>query len=362
MVYASPTRHIPERAQPLTGCRRNHQRQTPVGTTRPRRNGFLNHRFHPVMIRQEALRQRQQVEQSFFDSLHHLATCYGFSVPALAEEVYPNNMRLAYQYVAQQLKKRNIDVNLFIMQDKMHAACLSTAKFYSIGQLLYYIPVAPLHRLLNAGDHRAPLILSVFAYLSQTVQVSNFAEPDSFLHSCYWTIAEWLTEQAGEWEREGWKEQLTEIRKEKRYGKQLLKRMTSCCHLRQFKKRLQNFKAMTEADQRIKTIAEQFFNLMSSYPGSSIHHSVHYGLMNPAEEERMLPEHYLAFVWSNTGWMAEQVLEYVNNALCEYGAIDEPVALQCFGQPHVAEQHDLHFANSLFSLTDALIEYLNNLS
>lgn len=360
MLHLSAYGKVRKRAEQAARCRRRQKAESQSRTPECGGNGFLNHRFHPVMERQPALQNRKAIEQSFFNSLDNLANLYGFIPPDTKGLVYPYNILLAFRYAVRKMEQLNPALKLVIIQNDSKAASIATLKIYDTGTTLYYIPEHPLYRLVNNKDRRAPLLLSVYAYFLQVAKVPYYRNNDSFLGSCCEVIKEWIMDDPGNWSREELKEIMEGLALQENSGNRMLKKISSPVHLLQFFKRIRQFNAETNADRQLKQLAERVFNLMIQYPGRTIYDTIYPGFINTEEEERVIPEHYISFMWEDGGWLYDELLQYVNTSLQEYGSIDEPLAIQFFDVPQSKQTHDLHFEETFFSLIDELVNVLNH--
>ncbi len=113
--------------------------------------------------------------------------------------------------------------------------------------------------------------------------------------------------------------------------------------------------------KKVLQVASKAFSLYRDYPQRTVFDNIKDGLIEPQEEERIKPEQYISFTWSTEGWLYDQICEYVNAEVQEYGAIDEPTAIQYFDKPQQQSFHDLDFETRMFDVLNELSTILNEL-
>ena len=342
--------------------RSGHKKTKPkTGTVEPAADGFLNHRFLPMMEQVKALSDHRSIEHCFFRSVKNFSDLYGFTKPELNDKVFPHNIWYAYNHLAGCLAAIRPDLMLAILQDENNKAYLSTLKIYNTRTSLYYIPVRPLYHLIKQRGRRARLLSSIFAYFLQIASIPYYWQSSSFLAGCYETIKEWTMDNFEDYTKDELRDIKNELKLQDKGGGFMLKNLSKASHLIQFSKRLNDFNPQTRNDKQLMKIASATMDLMTNYSTITLCDNVIPGITDPTEEERVQPEHYISFMWEEKGWLYDQVIEYVNSCIQEYAAIDEPLSVQAFIIPQKKETHDLEFEEKFFPLLDELIYYLNTI-
>ncbi|HUN01229.1 MAG TPA: hypothetical protein PLS00_00120 [Niabella sp.] len=308
------------------------------------------------------LHNRRQVEQSFFDSLNNLAKLYGFALPDVATQPFPLNIAHAYRDAKEKVQTKREDLQLIISHSPTCPATLTKLATYYTGLTLYYIPVGPVYDLLLKPDkqHLTDIILPVFSYLYTIAGIPWMDEEGSFLSYCYQVLQEWEQETA-------------EDEQDKAYQDDIIKRYTALQkgsaavyqqiiqpqHLIEWESRLGQFVPMTETQENLLTVVENFFALYCEYPHRNAFDEPVDDLYPKQEEDHVTPYHYLSFFWDCNDDTYDHLMEYVNSYLREYSIIEEPVACQSFNRPQAAISHDLDFEHRLFTGIEDLIAVLN---
>jgi hypothetical protein len=348
------THHLPEQGKRY----RNHQ-ETKIKSRTPKfgGNGFLNHRFIPLInAQQEEIRNNRAIEGNFFRSLTNLAETYSFAPLDVSEKIYPDNIRSAFSYAELKLKAANPDLSLIILQDENHQATLATVLPLNLPTTLYYVAIRPVWNLLQdkAKKKLTEVLLSVFAYLYKVVQVPYYRDNSSYLSGTYEMIREWIEEDPEGLDEADYGEQIANFDAASNNGDRLRDILNNPCHLIQFEQRLKKLKPSGEWQRELHKVCMKFLNLYTSYPDRSIFDNIYEGLLYPQEEERIYPEQYLSFFWDYEDNIYQSLFETVNAELQEKSVMDEPLSIQSFAFPQEKETHNLDFEKRLFELIPEL--------
>ena len=343
--------------------RRRHQKRQPTERTScATANGFLKHAFAPVIGRDLGiLGKSKEIEMEFYNSLRNFAALYGLKLPRSNSLSYPFNIAQSFETAKQLFKQKNKSLDVIILKDNTHKSCVATVKTYNTGCCLYYMPVKPLSSLFKQRNKRKQrnMLLSVFAYLHQVAGMPYFI--DGFLEGEYEHIYDWYSQDPDEYDQKEYTEMLQDYRAMNFFGKKLLKSIRHKYHLQQFENRVTNFKPATKNDTEILRVGTMVLNLYKQYPSRNLFDSLHCRLLDPDEEDRILPDQYVSFSWKSEGLIFEQLLESVNCSFQEIACTEEPKAIQIFDQPQAVEKHDLDFEQCFFDRLDHLADLLNDL-
>lgn len=357
MATASTIQKICRTARPLTRCAGNKGKPFAKRTPATHRNGFLKHRFLPIWDGDN--KGWQQLEREFFSSLSTLCSLYKWQIPDVSAYPFPQNVWQAYTEI--ELKSREMNCNCLIVADEDHRATLVVTKQYCTNYTLYYIPVKPLWRLLSnaTGQSLALAFVQVFKYLNRVSGVA-WCEEGNYIMNGYDVISDWITEAEDDDEADYRDEQLNEIvllKEECSKIGQLLSH--SPFQLADLQARLADYEKSSEWNLETGTFFRDFCRFCSDYPERSITASLNCCPTPDGERDRIYMEQYLSFYWSADDCLTETLYDMVNNELQEYGFQEEPVSIQWFYQPQVAEHHDFTYEQRFFELINALIEVLN---
>jgi len=317
-----------------------------------------------IEYNEDLLNDRREMENEFFISLENLARLYEFEPLNIQDKVYPLNIYLSYRYAETILQKIDAGLKLIIVQDKTHAASLVTVKIYDTGTALYYLPVEPLLYFLKNKKRKkaAELLLSVCSYLYQVAFVPYFREKSSYIYYQYEMIEEMVKNNDWDFTKKELREIASTFKELKKQGDRILRILKASSHLDEFEKRLNQFTPNDALETNMLKAASKAFSLYRAYPQRTIFQSINEGLIQSEEEERIRPEQYISFIWNEAGWLYGHLWEYVNAEVQEYGAIDEPMAIQYFDKPQEQSFHDLDFETRMFEVLNELATILNDLS
>jgi len=334
-------------------------------TIEPCGNGFLNYAFPPmVMGMPDELLNRKMVEKEFFASAENLCSLYGISFERPDSLTYPKNLASVFHELKQKIGAIDSELTLNFMAWEGRVASLATLKRYDTGMTLFYLPVEPLHRLLQdkARKETAELLLSVCAYLFQIAGVSYHTEDSSYLNYVYTMVEEWSIEpECFDTEQE--QEQfLQEVAYMKNASEQLFSKINSPQNLNALKKRCSAYQPLNETETALKNIAERICTLRQNHPDRSIMDSIYHDSfsMEMEEESIISADQYISFFWSSSDCLYDQLMESVNAELNEIGEIDEPLSIQFFDSPQETVNHDLSFEKEFFELLHEISDNLNS--
>jgi hypothetical protein len=363
MVHTSTDRRSHRAHRRNSRCSNSEQEQTQERTALPARNGFLNHVFSPVRVANRELSQEVKVEGEFYNSLHHLANLYGFEPFIPAGQVYPYNILLSFRHAKKCMAEIDKQLEVQIIQDKRHKACLATSQNLSIGHQLYYVPVKPLWILLQDKDNKAAaqLVLSLFANLYRR-GVAHQSEEGSFLCYQYEMLGQWLTDCADEYEQEEYLPMLSDHYAQAWYGKRLFRQICHPYSAAQFAQRVGSFQPRTEWETELSQVCAQFSLLFQQCPNAHYYQHLYPDLLEETEGDyTMHPDNYLSFYWTDEDSNTESLMANINATLNECSTIVEPMTIQLFDRPQAQQAQDCYFEWRFLLLTDYLCEILFDL-
>lgn len=343
---------------------RNPKRQPKICTERSLANGFLNTQFLPklqIPQEQEKLSKKaiQKREREFYTSLSQLADYYGILPMQTAHFEYPYNIALAYHNAKKQIEKVNvvnISKRLSVIEENQHLF-LSVEETYDTENCLYYVPTIPVFMMLRDKKRKttAQLLLSVCAYLYQSVDLPYYRDESTFLFWMYEIIEEWSQDDTEEYA-----DILTALKQSKDIGDYVEKKIKNGENLSYWKHRLDRFTAKDSFDTDCFLIACKFYELYKRYPRYSLfQHLINDGDKEYDDEYEIIPmDKYVGFVANNTSVLSDQLTELVNGEFSQYTEVQEPTVFKHFNSKQKFE--NLEFETHIFPLINELIYLLNH--
>lgn len=342
--------------------RRRKKRQAEKRTSRLIADDFLNYQFTPIINREVGLLGHPtKVANDFYQSLNNLVTFYHLKVNTNSGLCYPHNIVESFNKVKAAFGKQVKDLNLAIIQDEKHKACVATTKEYDTGYTLFYLPVRPLLTLMQYRQKRqqANLLLSMFAYLYQVAGIPYFT--NCFLGGEYEMIHDWYTDATDDYDEDLFIEVMETYRLMDHFGKRFLKSIRHPYHLQQFEDRVKAFKPRNESEQGLKEVSQCLLNLYQRHPHRSITDNLPNGFIETGDEDVIQPDEYISFFWDDRGTLYEQLIETVNQRFQETTNLLEPMAIQLFDKIPSKEEHSLDFEADFFDCLHDLADVLNRL-
>jgi hypothetical protein len=342
--------------------RRDKEKETQIRTAEFNGYGFLKTGFLPVTDTiHEELKCTGKIEREFFNSLSNLVALYGFQPLDVKGKVFPYSILLAYRHAVEQVKKSNPALQLLIIQDKEHAACLATVKQMDTGATLYYVPVRPLYELLQDRSNKklAELLLSVYTYLYQVAGIPYYRDSSSYMYYTYEMMEEWIRDNPTDWDEEDFTAQVSCLNSLSYYGDRIKRKIRNPYNLQQFEKRVSQYVPKTIDEERLHELSRKFISLYQQFPNRSIMDNIHDRIIEPQKDERIYPDQYISFYWDYKDCLYQSLFETVNMELQEKEVTEEPLSIQLFDKPQEKIQtHEMEFEIRFFDLLHELNDLL----
>src|SRR5690606_23598812 len=149
-------------------------------------------------------------ERDFYKSLSRLAEHYSIEPMQTQDFEFPYNVVLSMWDMETKVKRTNINWDSFkLVQDSKKTFFVSEER-YNVGTILYYIPIAPLFKMLKDPKRKktAQLLLSVCSYLYHIADVPYYRQEDSYLYWLYETHKDWVEQDEETDETETYRSEL----------------------------------------------------------------------------------------------------------------------------------------------------------
>lgn len=335
-------------------------------TTGSHRPAFLTQVFYPIMGNEhKELTFDREIEQHFYASFDNLCTCYGMKLDRRMNLPYPMNLAKCLGELSRQLKEFDRDLDLRLLQDDVSPARLSTSRRFSTGSTLFYIPIAPLFKMLENHDTKSTgeLLLSMFSYLFRFVGVPHYAQDYSYLGGIYEMVFEWCKGEEDDPERDEKWIRLIDDHSEMIWerGAVCLMMLREQTHVLEFRNRVESYQPKFRVEIEFMETARGFLKLFEDFPRRNLHDRLDVPKVDDYEDFIRL-EQYLHFFWDFGEPVHEEFMEIINGQLNECCEIEEPITHQYFDTPQQSGVHDHEFEKRLCELLHELIDNLIELN
>lgn len=361
---AQKRRRVPDKPAAQERHRRSACRPLEVSPAGAAAYGFLKTRFLPHYIGQALAGGNGK--DSFYRSFALLCNHYGINPIDTKGYAYPYGREVALHEAGMLLNQKYPQhIEMEVLENNGNLIVQATETCYT-GNTLFYIPVLPVHYMMQDKKHRkaARLLLCVFSYLYHTAHIPYYTE-DSFLYWQYEMVSEWITNDPNDWEQTEYYEYVSQLRAALQYGETMLRRLWNTVYLDRFGEWLSDFRPNDSFDKQCYSVAQKFYTLWQDCPETSIYCHADTNCLPDFEDdgyddyECITMEKYIGFVASTEGWLYENVQQSVNAYFNESVSKQEPVLKRCFdGQPQ--DTDTLGFECRLFPLLNELCYLLNN--
>ena len=344
------------------GCKPSAERQAEIRTDSNATNGILKCTFLPKLKTARSVQACQKTERDFYKSLSRLAEHYSIEPMQTKDFEFPYNIVLSMWDMETKVKRTNINWDSFkLVQDSKKTFFISEER-YNVGTTLYYIPIAPLFKMLKDPKHKktAQLLVSVCSYLYHTADVPYYRQEDSYLYWLYETHKDWVEQEEETDETEAYKR---ELRNAEYIGDKIEQKLFNRSNLKVFEQRLNRFISVDKFDRECYEVSCNAFALFTEYPNASIFRNAPISEEDPYnddyENEAIGMEKYISFIADTKGRLYESLSDTINNEFNEYGAMVEPTISKRFDVSEILTTN-LDFENRLFALLDDLCTILDD--
>jgi len=322
----------------------------------------------PLCAAGQHLPPETKVVGDFDKSLRYLAKYYGFTPLDVSAYGYPANVLLAHWDAIKHVRTAGRRSDLQIAEKPDGTVCLHLTETIDTGSTLYYIPLIPLYRFGLCKSHRrtADLLLSVCAYLFQQAGVPHYRDPDSYLSGSYEMHDEWVEEQKGELEDDGYAHYRSDLNAAYHYGDLMGRRIAAKKQLELLPDRIAGFLPRNDFQRECLELAQRTLALWRQHPKANIYQ--HEFEPDPDDEDyeddyySYLHIHeYVGFIARADGHLYETLMENINNDFNERSKLLEPEQKTCFDTARLKRQDILAYEAEAFSIISQLCNLLNEL-
>jgi len=353
-------RQIQRTTRQAARCRADAAQPFKKRTIRNHGNGFLTHSFRPFWAFEG---NRVGAEREFFRSLENICTYYDLRIPDVKAFSFPQNIYRAWEITSERITAIDKNLDCIILKDEQHTATLATIRQFNTGHTLYYIPVKPLWKWVRQAKNQdlAEVVIGIFAYLQQVVQVPFFTEPDSYVQQQYSFLDEMLREDMeNEKDEDAYRqEQLDEIFTLQNAGQHLYRKISDPQQLIEMEAIVLNYSQIENCHKDWAILAIEFVQLYHNYPERTYFDNIRPDLFHPEIEERIYADQYISFYWSGNDCLQDSIFEMINCDFQEKGVTDEPIAIELFDTLTEKKSDNFGFETRLFALLNRLCELLN---
>jgi len=361
---ASKRRAFPAATQSPTGCRRSAERQAAIRSEGTAAYGFLRCAFLPHWTGKAQSSTDPSEEHDFYASYTLLCSHYNLSPMETRSLGYPYGKAVALWAVEGLLKGRKEIIEITEVRTASQKLCLQAKETYNTGNTLYYIPLMPLHALLQdyKTKRAAQLLLAACCYLYQVAGIPCYTDEDSYLFWQYGMIREWVEDDPEGWEQDSYNANRSQLNAAEHIGNLMLRRMRNSQNLNRLAVAVREFAPLDRFGCDCLAVAEKVLRLWQDYPQGHLYchadREVMHGDDDNNEGECIMMDKYIGFCAATEGWLYHTLAECVNNEFNECSDIQQPVLTRTF-DGRAQDADSLDFDCRLFGLIDELCYILN---
>lgn len=326
----------------------------------PAPNGFLRQPLLPLYECSDiGLPPKEQAEQQFVLSFMDFTAQQGLPLKGYMDMPYPYNILLTYQQTVKAMKWHRPDSEMAIISTERGSIALAEKEQYYTNNTLFYIPVCPLYKGLEANAENKGLlvILSVFAYLYTVVAVPYYRDSGTFLYWQYEMVREWIESDPDSYEQEDYLQRLAELRRADDQGDAIDRMLNDPRNLSQLENRVTAFTPSTDWDRQAHQIGKRALQLYSDFPTATLYDHVS---DDGYASDYVAIGDYVSFIHDLDGSLFDEIFQTVNEDFGNRAAVQEPTVLHLYGTGQTARKNT-GFEQQLFPLIDDLVTLLMRL-
>lgn len=346
--------------EPPKRCRKDKKPKTKMHSDRTFTDDFLRYRFTPLLMDSQLLRDSVQKENFFLQTLRNIENAFDLPFTELDTAPFPLNIRHTFHKVKALFDEHNEYEKLFLVKSGKQPYCLATAMAWDTGATLYFLPLEQLHKICRNKRYKgeAGLLLSVCSYLYQKAGIPSYTKGDT-ISNYYQMFGESLEQNEEEFEQLEYSQVQSELRMAEYFGKKFNRTLNYSYHVEQWQKRLDNYRPRTEKNKGFLKMVRTFFLLYKKFPKRKFYDQIFTSFWTNECDDIMEADAYVSFVWSNEGWLGNNLFDYINERGNNCDHIEEPLFFKLFDIPNGRMSNNLAFERELFSQLNELAYYLN---
>ncbi|MCH5685557.1 hypothetical protein LWM68_15640 [Niabella sp. W65] len=199
------------------------------------------------------------------------------------------------------------------------------------------------------------MLVSVCTYLYKIANIPYYRQESSYL--CY--MYDMLMQMHEEEEVEPNPELLAEFEEAKKVGDIIESELLNAENLTSFEDRLNQFNSNDQFGDRCWQVAQKTLDLYREFPTMPLDNKFKTAELceDDGDNYAITLEKYISFYASGSGWLADLLIDLINNDLQEYSFIEEPVIYQPLDHRKIAN-NDFDFEQRIFTIIDELTTLL----
>ena len=291
------------------------------------------------------LNQQAKVESDLLASETILRTVYGLTeLPDMGADnpenwPYPFSIYKRYHQLNEALNQKNGNLTLEIIQDDDERYCYGVMQTSDTPQMFYLLELRCLKRLMEGSFRKGinqpaaatDLLLSIYAYVVQVLEMPSFADSSSCLHGEWFFLIEnyqgQMLEERGE-EKARLREMIGLVRGEIREGKQVMKELRKRVHLQKLKSRAEAFVPQTRLERQIARAARMVLRLQRRFPNKAFFDVFAYSSVFYNDDYTAQPDNRFGLVWDTQTDVYTDISHSMDAVLNECGQVVEPLQVQ----------------------------------
>lgn len=203
-----------------------------------------------------------------------LCSHYGIAPVDIRSLAYPYGRAVALHEVRRLLKGRfryGIDVMWEADTDGLFA--LHATEYCNTRNTLYYIPVVPLHCLLQERRKKraAQLLLYTVCYLYHKAGIPYYRDEGTYLYWNYEMVSDWVRDDPDGWEIDNYNGYVSEINTAVCIGDTMHRRIWNTKNLERFGQAVSGFEPCDNFAKECLAIAKATLTLWQDYPKAHLY-------------------------------------------------------------------------------------------
>jgi len=278
---------------------------------------------------------------------------------------YPYNLLLSKWGISRKIRIKGRCRELRIEEAYDHKIELLVKETINTGSNLYYMPLAPLYKILQEENQLwAKLLLGVCVYLYRKAGVCHYRDSESYICYLYDIMDNWIEDDRESMDDTDYKEQRANLDEMFAIGDKMMPLLSDEGHLLQLQKLIKAFQPQNRFETACLNLAKDTLTVWTEFP----HANFYQHIKHEEEDEddyygngKIQVTDYISFIGETAGCVYETMINMTNDDFNERSGIQDFEATVVFDKPKGKYKDELAYEEKVLAIIKELCNLLNEL-